>query len=86
MEQGVRATFVNPKGRCVHYDGCYAPQEARQAVYVVGLIGVIDVVVELKRSDTKWREIILFHRFDEIGRCLQASKTNSTRSRRTRET
>jgi len=54
-EQGVRATFVNPKARRlrkVHYDGCYAPRGARQADYIVGLIGIVDVIVELKRSDT----------------------------------
>ena len=54
-EHGVRATFVNPKGRRlrkVHYDGCYAPHEARQADYIVGLVGILDVVVELKGSDT----------------------------------
>ena len=54
-EQGVRATFLKPKGRRlrkVHYDGCYAPRGARQADYIVGLVGVVDVVVELKRSDT----------------------------------
>jgi hypothetical protein len=54
-EQGVRATFVNPRGRRlrkVHYDGCYAPRDAQQADYIVGHIGVVDVVVELKRSDT----------------------------------
>ncbi|HVZ83783.1 MAG TPA: hypothetical protein VG893_08910 [Terracidiphilus sp.] len=54
-EQGVRATFVNPRGRRlrkVHYDGCYAPNDARQADYILGLSGVIDVIVELKKSDT----------------------------------
>lgn len=54
-DQGVRATFVNPKRRPlrkVHYDGCYAPQAAHQADYIIGLIGSVDVVVELKGSDT----------------------------------
>ncbi len=59
-EQGVRATFMRPSGgrpsgrklRKVHYDGCYARRGAPQADYVVGLIGIIDVVVELKSSDT----------------------------------
>jgi hypothetical protein len=54
-EQGVRATFLNPRRRQVrkvHYDGCYAPLKAQQADYIIGLIGVIDVVVELKGSDT----------------------------------
>jgi hypothetical protein len=54
-EQGVRATFVNPRRRQVrkvHNDGCYAPRVAQQADYIVGLVGTIDVVVELKCSDT----------------------------------
>ncbi len=54
-EQGVRATFVNPRGRTVrkvHYDGCYAPRDSRQADYIVGLVGIVDVIIELKRSDT----------------------------------
>lgn len=54
-EEGVRATFRNPRGerfRKVHYDRCYAPAESRHADFIVGLIGVIDVVVELKGSDT----------------------------------
>jgi hypothetical protein len=58
-DEGVRATFVNPKRseiRKVHYDGCYAPQRGRQADYIVGLPGVIDVIVELKGSDTKLKD------------------------------
>jgi hypothetical protein len=54
-DQGVRATFLNPRGRRlrkVHYDGCYAPRGTRKADFIVGLIGVVDVVVELKQSDT----------------------------------
>ena len=54
-EEGVRATFTNPRRQTVqkvHYDGCYAPLGEKQADYIVGLIGVIDIVVELKSSDT----------------------------------
>lgn len=38
--------------RKVHYDGCYAPADAQQADYIVSLIDNIDVIVELKGSDT----------------------------------
>lgn len=58
-DQGVRATFLNSRGkrlRKVHYDGCYAQRDARQADYIVGLIGVVDVVVELKQSDTNIKD------------------------------
>jgi hypothetical protein len=54
-DRGVRATFLNPRGRRlrkVHDDGCYGPRDTRQADFIVGLIGVVDVVVELKQSDT----------------------------------
>jgi hypothetical protein len=54
-ERGVRATFINPRRqeiRKIHYDGCYAPRESRQADYIVGAVGTIDVIVELKGSDT----------------------------------
>lgn len=59
-EEGVRATFIRPSGgrpsgrklRKVHYDGCYAPLGSKQADYILGLVGVIDVIVELKKSDT----------------------------------
>jgi hypothetical protein len=54
-EEGVRATFLNPRRqrlRKVHYDGCYAPAGSQQADCILGLVDVIDVVVELKSSDT----------------------------------
>ena len=57
-DEGVRATFLNPRRReirKIHYDGCYAPQRGRQADYIVGLPG-IDVIVELKGSDTKLKD------------------------------
>ena len=53
-DRGVRATFLNPRRRRlrkVHYDGCHARTGSPQADYIVGLIDVIDVVVELKGSD-----------------------------------
>jgi hypothetical protein len=56
-EQGVGATFVNPHRRQlrkVHYDGCYHKVSGRrQADYIVGVVQVVDVIVELKGSDLK---------------------------------
>jgi hypothetical protein len=77
-EQGVRATFINPKSRHlrkVHYDGCYAPQDTRQADYILGLIGVVDVVVELKRSDTNIKGAA-----DQVEETLDAWKQDSKRA------
>jgi len=54
-DEGVRATFLNPKRhkiRKIHYDGCYAAKMGRQADFILGLPGVIDVIIELKNSDT----------------------------------
>jgi hypothetical protein len=61
-DQGVRATFVNPKRReirKIHYDGCYATQEGKQADFIVGLPDAIDVIVELKGSDTNLKNAAL---------------------------
>lgn len=58
-DQGVRATFVNRKRgqiRKIHYDGCYSTGQGRQADFIVGLPGIIDVIVELKGSDTNLKE------------------------------
>jgi len=58
-DQGVRATFVNRRHREVrkiHYDGCYATTNGRQSDFIIGLIGTIDVIVELKGSDTKLKD------------------------------
>jgi hypothetical protein len=58
-DRGVRATFVNPRRReirKIHYDGCYSQQTGRQADFIVGLLGTIDVIVELKGSDTNLKE------------------------------
>ena len=68
-EQGVGATFQNPRGkqiRKIHYDGCYnkTPSELK-ADYIVGLPGIVDVIVELKGSDLK-------HASDQVGSTLQA--------------
>lgn len=59
---GVRATFVNPKRRSirkVRYDSCYSAVAGRQADYIVGLVPVIDVIVELKGSDTNLKDAAL---------------------------
>jgi len=58
-DQGVRATFVNPRRRevrKVHYDGCYSAIDVRQADFIVGIENVVDVIVELKGSDTNLKE------------------------------
>jgi hypothetical protein len=58
-DQGVRATFVNPRRReirKIHYDGCYSTGNGRQADFIVGLSGMIDVIIELKGSDTNLKE------------------------------
>lgn len=55
-DRGVRATFLNPrrkKIRKIEYDRCYCKDEkAKQADFIVGQIGAIDIVVELKGTDT----------------------------------
>jgi hypothetical protein len=61
-DQGVRATFLNRRHRDVrkiHYDGCYAAVSGRQADYIVGLVGTIDVIVELKGSDANLKDAAL---------------------------
>jgi hypothetical protein len=61
-DQGVRATFANPRRReirKIHYDGCYATEEGKQADFIVGLPDVIDVIVELKGSDTNLKNAVL---------------------------
>ncbi|MGD0938254.1 MAG: hypothetical protein ABR905_00995 [Terracidiphilus sp.] len=58
-DDGVRATFLNPRGRKirkVHYDGCYAAKKGRQADFILGLPRVVDVIIELKGSDTNLKD------------------------------
>ena len=58
-DRGVRATFVNPRRkeiRKIQYDGCYSLRAGRQADFIVGLRGTIDVIIELKGSDTNLKE------------------------------
>jgi hypothetical protein len=59
----------------VHYDGCYAPRAAPQADYIVGLINVVDVVVELKSSDTNIRGAA-----DQVERTLDMWKRDEKRA------
>jgi len=55
-DRGVRATFLNPRRKAIRkifYDGCYSPEkEVKQADFIVSLVEIIDVIVELKGSDT----------------------------------
>lgn len=54
-DQGVRATFENPRSRQVrkiHYDGCYCTGSGKRADYIVGLPDEIDIIIELKGTDT----------------------------------
>lgn len=54
-DKGVRATFSNPqlrRVRKVHFDGCYYTGREKRADYIVGLPDGIDVIVELKGTDT----------------------------------
>ena len=54
-DRGVRATFLNPRQeriRKITYDGCYCKEEhIKQADFIVGKTGVIDIIVELKGTD-----------------------------------
>jgi hypothetical protein len=61
-DEGVRATFLNPKRskiRKIHYDGCYAAKMGRQADFILGLPKVVDVIVELKGSDANLKDAAL---------------------------
>jgi hypothetical protein len=58
-DRAVRATFRNPRGkqvRKIHYDGCYFAGREKRADYIVGLCGTIDVIIELKGSDTNLKD------------------------------
>ena len=56
-EYGVRANFARPRARQVRkieYDDCYdKDQNSWKADYIVGLVDVVDVIVELKGSDRR---------------------------------
>jgi len=55
-DRGIRATFLNPRReriRKITYDDCYCEREQeKQADFIVGKIGIIDIIIELKGSDT----------------------------------
>jgi hypothetical protein len=58
-DRGVRATFFNQRQdqiRKVHYDGCYRKSAGKQADFIVGLVGKLDVIVELKGSDANLKD------------------------------
>jgi hypothetical protein len=61
-EQGVAATFLNPRRRRVrkvHYDGCYNKVAGiYKADYILSLPGVVDVVIELKGSHTNLKHAL----------------------------
>lgn len=73
-DAGVRATFLNRRRRRIrkiHYDGCYAAKSDRQADFILGLPGVIDVIVELKGSDANLKDAAL-----QVERTLAAWRRN----------
>jgi hypothetical protein len=77
-EQGVRATFVNPRRReirKIHYDGCYAPRTARQADYILGVVDTVDVIVELKGTDTNLKDAA-----DQVESTLETWRRDSKRA------
>jgi hypothetical protein len=55
-ENGVRATFLKPRRKAVRkirYDRCYCERrDTKQADYIIGVVGLVDVITELKGSDT----------------------------------
>ena len=59
-DHGVRATFRNPKRepiRKIHYYSCYNEiPDVAQADFIVGKTDVLDVIVELKSSDSNIKE------------------------------
>jgi hypothetical protein len=76
-DEGVRATFLNPRGRKIrkiHYDGCYAAKAGRQADFILGLPKVVDVMIELKGSDTNLKDAAL-----QVGSSLEAWKQDPKR-------
>lgn len=77
-EEGIRATFINPprqRIRKIHYDGCYAPPGEKQADYIIGLIGSIDIVVELKSSDTNLKGAA-----DQVGSTIDRWRLDTKRA------
>jgi hypothetical protein len=58
-EKGVRATFTNSQRkpvRKIHYDGCFYTGRGKRADYIVGLPETIDLIVELKGTDTNLKD------------------------------
>ncbi len=81
-ERGVRATFLNPRReniRIIAYDGCYCKDDrVKQADYIVGKMGAIDIIVELKGSDTNLKGGR--GAGTQVGYTLEAWKQNSQKA------
>jgi hypothetical protein len=81
VERGVGATFLNSrrkKIRKIHYDGCYNKTPGvKQADYIVGMPDVLDVIVELKGSDTNIKEA-----YFQVESTLEAWRVNPARYRK----
>jgi hypothetical protein len=81
VERGVGATFLNPRRkqiRKIHYDGCYNKASGvKQADYIVGMPDVVDVIVELKGSDTNIKEA-----YAQVESTLETWRLNPIRFRK----
>jgi hypothetical protein len=75
----VRATFTNPQRkqvRKIHYDGCLYTGRGKRADYILGLPYIIDVIVELKGTDTN-----LKHAARQVEKTLDNWEENPMRAR-----
>jgi hypothetical protein len=83
-DRGIRATFLNPRReriRKISYDGCYCKEDnVKQADFIVSKIGIIDIIVELKGSDTNLKGGRGADK--QIEYTLEAWKQNANRSSR----
>jgi len=81
VERGVGATFLNPRRRPIrkiYNDGCYNKTSGvKQADYIVGMPDVVDVIVELKGSDTNIKEAC-----SQIESTLEAWRVSPVRFRK----
>ena len=75
-ENGVRVNFARPRRRRVRkieYDDCYDKEPNRwKADFIVGLVDVVDVIVELKGSDRK-------HACEQVESTLEKWRNNPLR-------
>jgi len=81
-DRGIRATFLNPRReriRKITYDACYCKSEqVKQADFIVGKIGIIDIIVELKGSDSNLKGGRSADK--QVEYTLQAWRRNATRA------